>query len=130
MLAFLTKLLSVVRSGLRSQARLQAEVLFLHQQVLMLNLESGWYCTTAEHRSGDLGVALSTFSLAVPPQNSKPNVLMVEATENWNRGDAADGLWASDDGRIFVQRQVRANLIIVASAALQDLAQVASPNTI
>jgi hypothetical protein len=37
MFAFLTKLLLVVGSRLRSQARLQAEILVLRQQVLILS---------------------------------------------------------------------------------------------
>jgi hypothetical protein len=37
MFAFLTKLLLIVRSRLRSQARLQAEILVLRQQVLVLS---------------------------------------------------------------------------------------------
>jgi hypothetical protein len=40
MLAFLTKLLLIVRSRLRSQARLRAEILVLHQQVLVMSRKS------------------------------------------------------------------------------------------
>src|SRR5215475_5428513 len=40
MLAFLTKLLLIVRSRLRSQARLEAENLVLRRQVLILSRES------------------------------------------------------------------------------------------
>ena len=41
-LAFLTKLLLIVRSRLRSQARLQAEILVLRQQVLVLTRKRAW----------------------------------------------------------------------------------------
>ena len=41
MFAFLTKFLLIVRSRLRSQARLQAEILVLRQQVLVLSRKSG-----------------------------------------------------------------------------------------
>jgi hypothetical protein len=40
MFAFLTKLLLIVRSSPRSQARLQAEILVLRQQVLILGRKS------------------------------------------------------------------------------------------
>jgi hypothetical protein len=40
MLAFLTKLLLILRSGLRSRARLEAENLVLRQQVLILSRKS------------------------------------------------------------------------------------------
>src|SRR5262249_2077482 len=40
MLAFLTRLLLVVRCGMRSQARLKAEILVLRQQVLILSRKS------------------------------------------------------------------------------------------
>ena len=40
MFAFLTKFLLIVRSRLRSQARLQAEILVLRQQVLVLSRKS------------------------------------------------------------------------------------------
>jgi len=40
MSAFLTKLLLIVRSRLRSQARMQAEILVLRQQVLILARKS------------------------------------------------------------------------------------------
>jgi hypothetical protein len=40
MLAFLTKLLLIIRSRLRSQARLQAEILILRQQLMILGRKS------------------------------------------------------------------------------------------
>ena len=40
MFAFLTKFLLIVRSRLRSQARLQAEILVLRQQLLVLSRKS------------------------------------------------------------------------------------------
>jgi len=40
MFAFLTKFLLIVRSRLRSQARLQAQILVLRQQVLVLSRKS------------------------------------------------------------------------------------------
>jgi hypothetical protein len=40
MFAFLTKLLLILRSRLRSQARLQAEILVLRQQMLILGRKS------------------------------------------------------------------------------------------
>jgi hypothetical protein len=40
MLAFLTKLLLILRSGLRSRARLEAENLVLRRQVLILSRKS------------------------------------------------------------------------------------------
>jgi len=40
MLAFLTKILLIVRSRMRSQARLRAENLILRQQVLILTRKS------------------------------------------------------------------------------------------
>jgi hypothetical protein len=40
MLAFLTKLLLIIRSRLRSQARLQAEILILRQQLMVLGRKS------------------------------------------------------------------------------------------
>jgi hypothetical protein len=41
MFAFLTKLLLVVRSRLKSRARLEAEILVLRQQVIVLSRKSG-----------------------------------------------------------------------------------------
>ena len=41
MFAFLTKLLLVVRSRLKSEARLEAEILILCQQVIVLSRKSG-----------------------------------------------------------------------------------------
>jgi len=41
MLAFLTKLLLVVRSRLKSRARLEAEILVLRQEVIVLSRKSG-----------------------------------------------------------------------------------------
>ena len=41
MFAFLTKILLVVRSRLKSQARLEAEILVLRQQVIVLSRKSG-----------------------------------------------------------------------------------------
>lgn len=40
MLAFLTKFLLIARSRLRSQARLQAEIVVLRQQLLVLSRKS------------------------------------------------------------------------------------------
>jgi len=48
MSAFLTKFLLIVRSRLRSQARMQAEILVLRQQVLILaSLHLGYGCATS-----------------------------------------------------------------------------------
>ena len=41
MFGFLTKLLLVVRSRLKSRARLEAEILVLRQQVIVLSRKSG-----------------------------------------------------------------------------------------
>jgi hypothetical protein len=41
MFAFVTKLLLVVRSRLKSHARLEAEILVLRQQVIVLSRKSG-----------------------------------------------------------------------------------------
>ena len=58
MFAFLTKFLLIVRSRLRSQARLQAEILVLRQQVLVLSRKS---LLRARLRNLDRLISVSTF---------------------------------------------------------------------
>jgi len=64
MFAFLTKFLLIARSRLRSQARLQAEILVLRQQVLVLSRKSGVAGSAAEPRSPAVGLALTVIPLA------------------------------------------------------------------
>jgi hypothetical protein len=59
--AFLTRLLIVVRSRMRSQARLKVENLVLRQQVLILSRKSPTVCG-GEPRSAGLGLALPILS--------------------------------------------------------------------
>jgi hypothetical protein len=54
MFAFLLKLLLVARSRLKSRASLEAEILALRQQVIVLSLKGA----AAEHRSANLCLAV------------------------------------------------------------------------
>jgi hypothetical protein len=49
---------------------------------------------------------------------------MMEPAQDWNRGDAADLLGTAKIWSIFVQREMRPDLIVVRSVSLQDVAQV------
>jgi hypothetical protein len=42
--------------------------------------------------------------LAVPVGNLRPEILMVQSTQNWHRQRATDGLDGTRDRRVLVQR--------------------------
>ena len=101
MFAFLTRLLLVVRSRMRSQARLKAENLMLHQQVLILSRRSPtgvrlrnldrlglvWlYRSFPSILNAITGVAPETVVPVAPPR--LPNLLALEvSTARWATKD-------------------------------------------
>ena len=60
----------------------------------------------------------------VPIQNLKPSVLMMEPAEDWYRCDGADPLAPPIIWSIFIQREMRPDIIVVRSVSLQNPAQV------
>src|SRR5208337_882684 len=57
-------------------------------------------------------------------KTSNPNILMMQPTENRDRYDAAEPQRASRVRRIFVQRQVCADLVVVDGVSLKNPTQV------
>ena len=81
MLAFLTKFLLIVRSRLRSQARLQAEILVLRQQVLVLTRKRG---SRVRLRNFDRLILVWLFRV-VPSILESISVVKPETVLRWHR---------------------------------------------
>jgi len=107
MFAFLTKFLLIVRSRLRSQARLQAEILVLRQQVLVLSRKSG---LRARLRNLDRLILVWLYRL-FPSLLQAITVVKPETVLRWHRrGFRAYWHWKSRraGGRPKIDREIRA----------------------
>src|SRR5215469_1975962 len=82
MFAFLTKFLLIVRSRLRSPARLQAEILVLRQQVLVLSRKS---LLRARLRNLDRLILVGLYRL-FPSILDAVTVVKPETVLRWHRG--------------------------------------------
>src|SRR6516164_8471712 len=107
MFAFLTKFLLIVRSRLRSQARLQAEILVLRQQVLVLSRKS---LLRARLRNLDRLILVWLYRL-FPSILDAIAVVKPETVLRWHRrGFRAYWHWKSRraGGRPKIDREIRA----------------------
>ena len=57
-------------------------------------------------------------------ENLNPNVMMMEPTQDRARTDGADALNWAPERRIFVQRPMRSDFVVVAAITLKDLTQM------
>jgi len=67
---------------------------------------------------------ISIRDLVVLSQNLNPDVLMMQSAEDWYRCDGAELLRAPKIRRILVQREMRADLIVIRSVILQHATQL------
>ena len=107
MFAFLAKFLLIVRSRLRSQARLQAEILVLRQQLLVLSRKS---LLRARLRNLDRLILVWLYRL-FPSILDAITVVKPETVLRWHhRGFRADWHWKSRraGGRPKIDREIRA----------------------
>ena len=107
MFAFLTKFLLIVRSRLRSQARLQAEILVLRQQLLVLSRKS---LLRARLRNLDRLILVWLYRL-FPSILDAIAVVKPETVLRWHRrGFRAYWHWKSRraGGRPKIDREIRA----------------------
>src|SRR6516165_2175346 len=91
MFAFLAKFLLIVRSRLRSQARLQAEILVLRQQLLVLSRKS---LLRARLRNLDRLILVWLYRL-FPSILDAITVVKPETVLRWHRGFRAYWHWKS-----------------------------------
>src|SRR5882762_6715211 len=66
-------------------------------------------------------------SLSLPGcacRKSNPNIFVVQSAEDWAAKNAPCPLHGARSGRVLIQGQVRARLIIVASVRFQNAAQM------
>ncbi len=78
-------------------------------------------------RNGKAALARACASSTLGPvavENSNPYILMMQAAQEWNRRDVADRLHAPEVRRIFLQREMDPNLVVIRSVGLQDATQV------
>ena len=107
MFAFLTKFMLIVRSRLRSQARLQAEILVLRQQVLVLSRKS---LLRARLGNRDRLILVRLLSV-IPSILDAITVVKPETVLRWHhRGFRAYWHWKSRraGGRPKIDREIRA----------------------
>jgi hypothetical protein len=57
-------------------------------------------------------------------ENLNPHVIVMKSAKDWLRFDISSPLNRAIDRRIFVQRPVRSEVIVIASVGSQDLAQM------
>jgi hypothetical protein len=56
----------------------------------------------------------------VCPENLDSHVLVMQSTENSMRPDATDPLNRAREWRVFVQRSVRSQIVVIAGISLQN----------
>ena len=128
MFAFLTKFLLVVRSRLKSRARLEAEILVLRQQVIVLSRKSG---SRVWMRNIDRLVLVWIYRL-FPSIPDAITVVKPETVIRWHRrGFRAYWPWKSRQrgGRPRIDRETRVCLVKTPSAPKTQDFRAAPPAT-
>jgi hypothetical protein len=117
MTSFLGLLLHVLASPFKSQAQLEAEIVFLRHQLCCIDPTSD-------------KAALAVIRLLIEPcayQKLDPTILMMKRAEDWSRRDLSVRLDRPMARRILVEGQMRSEFVVVAGVGRKDPAQMGLP---